>query len=124
MAHDRVPAVLAGAQIGLAPYPAGAPPYFSPLKVFEYLAAGLAVVAADLPGVTEVAGGTAVVVPPGDAQALAGAVSALVADPGRRAALGAGGRRLVLSRHTWGHRARMVLALAEELRLVAVDRRP
>ncbi|MFP5372637.1 MAG: glycosyltransferase, partial [Actinomycetes bacterium] len=42
-----VPGLLLGCQIGLAPYPADGPAYFSPLKLFEYLAAGLATVAAD-----------------------------------------------------------------------------
>lgn len=115
--HDRVPGLLAGAQIGVVPYPADAPTYFSPLKLFEYLAAGLAVVAADIPGVRDAAGDVAVLVPPGDPAALAAAVAALVADPDRRARLGAAGRATVLARHTWAQRARRVLALADELRL-------
>jgi glycosyltransferase involved in cell wall biosynthesis len=112
VAHDDVPRLLASAQIGVAPYPSDAPCYFSPLKLFEYLAAGLAVVAADLPGVADIAGDVAVLVPPGDAAALAGAVADLVSDPARRGRLGAAGRALVRSEHTWSHRARQVLALA------------
>jgi glycosyltransferase involved in cell wall biosynthesis len=110
-----VPSLLATAQIGLCPYPADAPNYFSPLKLFEYLAAGLPVVAAALPGVVDVAGHVAMCVPPGDADALAGAVVALARDPARRAQLGAAGRRLILASHTWAHRARGLLALAADL---------
>jgi glycosyltransferase involved in cell wall biosynthesis len=114
--HDRVPALLAGAHIGLAPYAADAPPYFSPLKLFAYLAAGLAVVAARLPGVTEVVDErSAVLVPPGDAGALADAVSELAADPARRAELGSAGHDLVRSRHTWRRRARDVMQAASGL---------
>ena len=51
VSQQRWPSCSRGAQIGLAPYAARAPGYFSPLKLFEYLAAGLASVAADLPGV-------------------------------------------------------------------------
>lgn len=116
VAHERVPALLAGAQIGVVPYPADAPTYFSPLKLFEYLAAGLAVVGADLPGVRDVAGNAAVLVPPGDAGALAAAVATLAADPDRRARLGAAGRAEVLAHHTWAQRARRVLDLAGQLR--------
>lgn len=112
----QVPGLLATAQIGLAPYPADAPTYFSPLKVFEYLAAGLAVVASDLPGVADIAGDAAVLVPPGDAEALAGAVRDLAADPARRSRMGAAGRAAVLAQHTWRHRAQHVLALAGQLR--------
>jgi alpha-maltose-1-phosphate synthase len=107
--HAEVPAALAGADIGIAPYAADAPPYFSPLKLFEYLAAGLAVVAAEIPGVTELVDErTAVLVPPGDPDALAGAVASLAADRRRLARLGRAGRVLA-ERHTWGHRAREIL---------------
>jgi glycosyltransferase involved in cell wall biosynthesis len=106
---DAVPALLADASIGLAPYAPACPAYFSPLKLFEYLAAGLAVIAARLPGVTDVVDGpAAVLIEPGDAPALAHAVAALADDPQRRAALGAAGRALVAERHTWDHRARTV----------------
>jgi len=49
--HDRMPAALAGADIGVAPFDIGAHAplslgfYWSPLKIFEYMAAGLPVVA-------------------------------------------------------------------------------
>ena len=107
--HLEVPGVLARADIGIAPYAADAPPYFSPLKLLEYLAAGLAVVAAEIPGVTELVDErTAVLVPPGDPDALAGAVASLAADRRRLARLGRAGRALAEA-NTWGHRARHVL---------------
>jgi glycosyltransferase involved in cell wall biosynthesis len=108
--HSEVPALLAAAQIGLAPYARAAPDYFSPLKLFEYLAAGLATVAADLPAVRAiVTEEEAVLVPRGDAAALAEAVAAL-ADAGARARLGAAGRALVAAEHTWDQRARRIHA--------------
>jgi glycosyltransferase involved in cell wall biosynthesis len=114
--HARVPSLLAGAAIGLAPYSFDAPRYFSPLKLFEYLAAGLATVIADLPAVTAVVDDeTAVVIPPGDAEALAESVAALCADPSRRRRLGDNGRALVEARHTWRHRARRIHEAAAEL---------
>jgi glycosyltransferase involved in cell wall biosynthesis len=51
LAHDRMPAALAGADIGVAPFDIGAHAplslgfYWSPLKIFEYMASGLPVVA-------------------------------------------------------------------------------
>jgi alpha-maltose-1-phosphate synthase len=110
--HAEVPGALAGADIGIAPYAADAPPYFSPLKLFEYLAAGLAVVAAAIPGVTELVDErTAVLVPPGDPEALAAAVAGLAADGRRRVRLGQSGRALA-EQHTWGRCARRILAAA------------
>jgi len=64
------------------------------LAMLEAMAAGLPTVAHRLPAVAElhVDGTSAVLVPPGDAGALGGALRALVRDPGRRAALGAAAR--------------------------------
>jgi glycosyltransferase involved in cell wall biosynthesis len=115
--HAEVPDYLAQADIGLAPYAHDAPDYFSPLKLFEYLAAGLATIAADLPGVRDVVTEeTAILIPRGDALALADAVATLVADQDRRRRLGEAGRALAAAAHTWEHRARAVLALAAHAR--------
>jgi glycosyltransferase involved in cell wall biosynthesis len=113
VSHTQVPSVLAQAHIGLAPYSADAPDYFSPLKIFEYMAAGLAVVAGELPAVSEVVSDeTALLVPKGDPEALAAAVSELSTDAGRRRRLGRAARELVAAEHTWRHRARRVLTIA------------
>jgi glycosyltransferase involved in cell wall biosynthesis len=120
--HPQVPALLSTAAIGLAPYAKDAPGYFSPLKLFEYLASGLAVVAAAIPGVREVVGPEhAVLVPPGDPEALAAAVSELAGDESQRHRLGAAGRELVAVRHTWDARARRIVDLLRELRLAAAS---
>jgi glycosyltransferase involved in cell wall biosynthesis len=120
--HARVPGLLAAAAIGLAPYAPDAPGYFSPLKLFEYLASGLAVVVGAIPGVREVVGPEhAVLVPPGDAEALATAVSELARDEARRARLGAAGRELVVARHTWDARAMRIADALSELRLAVAS---
>jgi len=113
---ERVPALLASADIGLAPYGRDTPRYFSPIKLFEYLAAGLATVVGDLPAVTSVVDGTnAVVIPAGDAKALADAVARLGGDVDERRRLGRNGRELIAKSHTWRHRARRVQALVAHL---------
>jgi glycosyltransferase involved in cell wall biosynthesis len=114
--HAHVPGLLAQAHIGLALYAEDAPDYISPLTLFEYLAAGLATIASDLPGVREaVTAESAVLVPQGDAWALADAVATLAADGALRRKLGDAGRALVATRHTWGHRAHTILDLTAEL---------
>lgn len=110
--YAAVPGMLARTEIGLAPYPSDAPRYFSPLKLFDYLAAGLAVVASALPGVADVVGPEqTILVPPGHPHLLAQAVAALAENPARRANLGKSGRAFVEAHHTWSHRAQTVLSL-------------
>jgi glycosyltransferase involved in cell wall biosynthesis len=92
--HEEIPAMLAAADICLVPL--RDLPLFStfiPSKMFEYLAAGKAVVGAVAGEAAQIlrdAG--AVVVPPEDSAALAGAIRALAADPERRRAMGRLGR--------------------------------
>jgi glycosyltransferase involved in cell wall biosynthesis len=108
--HSLVPGVLADADIGLAPYARDAPDYFSPLKLFEYMAAGLAVVAGDLPATRQlVTGEQAVLVPRGDPESLAAAVARLSVEEPRRERMGHAARKLVAGGHTWRHRARRVI---------------
>lgn len=99
--HAAIPGLLAGADIACAPYPAGEV-YFSPLKVIEYLGAGLPTVAAaiaDLPD--QLAPDEAILTPPGDLDALVDALGALVTDPARRARLGRAARSAAVERFTW-----------------------
>ena len=94
VAHERIPALLAAADICLVPL--RDVPLFSsfiPSKLFEYLAAGRSVVGAvagEAAQILREAG--AQVVPPGDGATLAAAIGALAADPARRAAMGRQGR--------------------------------
>jgi hypothetical protein len=105
-----VPAVLAEADIGLAPYARDAPMHLSPLKLFEYMGAGLASVAGELPATHElVSAEQAVLVSRGDPEALAAAVAGLAVDAPRRDRLGRTARALVAGAHTWRHRARRLM---------------
>jgi glycosyltransferase involved in cell wall biosynthesis len=63
-------------------------PEACPLAVLEAMNLGLPVIVTDHGGAPEVAADTAVTVPPGDATALAEAITALLADPDRRNDLG------------------------------------
>ena len=119
VAPEQVPAALEGARVAVAPYPATAASdhYFSPLKVYEYAAAALPVVASrigQIPSVVE-DDVTGVLVPPSDPPALAAAVDALVADPARATRLGATGRARMEERHSWHHVLDATLAAAPEL---------
>jgi glycosyltransferase involved in cell wall biosynthesis len=113
--HADVARLLSEANVGLAPYAQDAPTYFSPLKLFEYLAAGLAIVAADIPGIRDVVGDDAALLhAPGDADALAGAVARLAADRDERVRLGRRAQALA-ELHTWEERARRILHAVQQL---------
>ncbi|MBO0985719.1 glycosyltransferase family 4 protein [Rathayibacter sp. SD072] len=104
VAPEDMPGQLARLDVGVAPYPArSAEDYFSPLKVYEYLAAGLPVVASgvgQIPSILE-HGVTGLVVAPGRAEALAAALADLAADPARRRAMGAAARAVAVAEHDW-----------------------
>jgi glycosyltransferase involved in cell wall biosynthesis len=82
--HAEMPFYLAAIDIAVAPY-AGQPDfYFSPLKVVEYLAAGIPVVVTDQGDLANLVGQAGITVPPCSAVALAAALSQLVGDPTAR----------------------------------------
>ncbi|MFL1463380.1 glycosyltransferase family 4 protein [Roseococcus sp. DSY-14] len=111
--REDVPGHVAGFDIALQP---AAVPYASPLKVFEYMAAGRAIVAPDQPNLREVLadGRTALLFDPAAPGALWAAIGRLAADAGLRARLGAAARAEVLARDlTWAGNARRVVALLE-----------
>jgi glycosyltransferase involved in cell wall biosynthesis len=87
----------------------------SPLKLFEYMAAGCAIVASDLPAIREVlAEDEAQWVRPGDAEALAAGIRELVKDPAR--AEGMGARVWQRARaYTWEARSRRLVAIMREV---------
>lgn len=83
------------------------------LPAVEMMACALPVVSTTGGALAEVVGDAGVLVPPGDAGALAGAVRAL-RDPGRRAALGRSARSRVLDRFTWRATAEQVAGVYRE----------
>ena len=115
VAHDEVPAYLGAADVATVTYHPDTGRYFSPLKLFEYLAAGLPVVAAELGEIPHcVRAETGLLYPPGDAEALAEGLATLIADRERAVALGENGREHVVRHHTWAANARAVVELAEQ----------
>jgi len=124
VAHDAMPGLLAAMDIGVAPYLAVPDFYFSPLKLYEYMAAGLAVVASDAGAIATLvrASETGLLCPPGDAPALGWALACLAYDPTLRARLGAAARAEA-ERHTWAANARTIVALAAPVGRSAARRR-
>ena len=71
--RDELPDLVAAMDLGLAPYPADAPPWFCPLKLLEYRAQGTPAVASDVGDCARLLEGAGSIVPPGDVAAMAAA---------------------------------------------------
>lgn len=114
--RDAIPGLVAGFDVALQP---AVVPYASPLKVFEYMAAGRAIVAPDQPNIREVLEPerTAILFDVKQSDGLWQAIRRLAADPALRARLGQAARAEVVARDlTWAGNARRVAALAEAAR--------
>ncbi len=108
-----VPEHLLMTDVCLLPHPAATQfaYYTSPLKLFEYMAAGRAIVASDLPAWSDVVsdGETALLVPPEDSLAWAKAIERLRDDSDLRGQLGKRARERALAHYTWEARAKKIL---------------
>lgn len=120
VAHDRIPAILSTAHVGVAPF---APDQFralelgwfwSPIKIFEYLASGLAVVTADIAELRRLLpDDVARFYPVGDAAVLAAVLEQLASDRAGLRAMRRAARTLAQERYTWDHQAGAVEAVLQ-----------
>jgi glycosyltransferase involved in cell wall biosynthesis len=102
--YRKLPNWLAAMDIGLYITKGGSSAYGSPLKVFDYLASGLAVVSTTHPAVRDLfdqLNQLDLMVPPGDSKALADVLLKLSKDNERVHHLGLAGRQLVIDRYNW-----------------------
>jgi glycosyltransferase involved in cell wall biosynthesis len=115
--HDLVPPVIRSLDVALAPYPEPDHAfYFSPLKLFEYMACGTPVVAARIGQIADVVddGRTGLLHEPGDIEAIVDACCTLIEDRelaeriGRHAARDGAG-------YTWDANAGRVMEIVDEL---------
>jgi glycosyltransferase involved in cell wall biosynthesis len=117
---NEIPGLLASMSVAVAPYPDRADFYFSPLKVYEYMAAGLPVVTSRIGQLAELIedGTNGILCPPGDAVALAIALEQLWHSPELRTRLGSAAHHTVMQAHTWDAIAKRILTLANKTRLI------
>ena len=115
IAHDRALELLGRWDIGVAPFTDMQGFWFSPLKLYEYMAAGLCPVVSDVGSLSSIVerGGAGVIVPPGDAHSLADALLELDSDRARLHALGRRAWELAQAGPRWTDNARRALACAQ-----------
>ncbi|TSC80419.1 MAG: putative glycosyltransferase [Candidatus Peregrinibacteria bacterium Gr01-1014_25] len=112
--HDRIPALLAMCSILVYPAPKSDHSFYvrdtSPLKIFEYMAAGKPIVTADLPPIRDVLDESmASFCKPGDPDDLARAIGDVLRHPDEARARAEKARKAV-ERYTWGKRMARILA--------------
>jgi glycosyltransferase involved in cell wall biosynthesis len=118
LAHEEVAAVIRQFDVALAPYPKlDHAFYFSPLKIFEYMACGAAVVAANVGQISEIVqdGKTGLLYPPGDVNALVEACHRLLGNSRLRHTLGRAAAKRVHTHYTWDRNASRAVELARAL---------
>jgi glycosyltransferase involved in cell wall biosynthesis len=91
--------------------------YAGPNKMFEYMAAGIPVIASDFPLWREIVEGAGCgrLVDPLDPRAIADAIEYLLSHPEEAEAMGRNGRRAVEERYNWKNEEKKLLALYKEL---------
>ncbi|TMB10022.1 MAG: glycosyltransferase family 4 protein [Deltaproteobacteria bacterium] len=115
--YARVPALVAEMDVALAPYPRLTAFYFSPLKVYEYMAAGVPIVASAIGQVTEILTHrrTALLHPAGSINKIVDHIEELHASPRLAARLARAARHLAVKKYTWDRNAARVLAMIATL---------
>jgi glycosyltransferase involved in cell wall biosynthesis len=111
--HHLVPEHLAAMDVAVAPYPRIERFHFSPMKVFEYMAAGRAVVTVALGELNRLMSGEerALFYEPGDVASLGRAIDALLTNHALRSRLGRNGREWVLRERSWTGNARRIVEI-------------
>jgi glycosyltransferase involved in cell wall biosynthesis len=108
--YARLPGLLTAMDVAVAPYPALDDFYFSPLKLYEYMAAGLPVVASHIGQIANVIndGHNGILVKPGDAEGLMVALERLRCNRHMRKEIGKAARSTAEAR-TWQDNAKQVI---------------
>ena len=117
VAHVEIPHYLQLMDVVLAPYPNLPFFYYSPVKVFEYMAAGKAVVTTRIGQLARIIrdGWDGVLCPPGDFDTFISAISGLLEDPEIARQMGANARETIIQQHTWRHKAQAYEKICQQV---------
>lgn len=116
VAHSEVPEMLSIADVAAVPSPpitASSGGTGTPLKLFEYMAAGKAIVATALDEAADVIrdGHNGVLVEPGDVNSFAETMLKLINDPEERLRLGRNAREQAINQYSWEHYTRRLIEI-------------
>lgn len=115
--YDQIPGYIDLMEVTVAPYIPNENFYFSPIKIFEYMALGKPVIAGNIGQVAEIVrdGANGILYEPGNIDQLAQALHSVLVAPEWGSEMGAAGKQWVLRERTWDNNARQVLEVARRL---------
>lgn len=122
--YEEVPGVLCGASVGVAPFTTTPHPalraagfFWSPLKLYEYMAAGLPVVTTNLHPLNTVIreGHEGALFEENDVAGLAAAMGRLLANAEEARAMGQRGRARVVARYSWQQHCASLEQIIQEM---------
>ena len=121
--YERMPEVVAAADVGVAPYDTKRLSqlrlgfYWSPLKIFEYMASGLPTVTVPVPPLTDIVRAEAegLFFREGDAVDLAARLVRLAQDGALRRRLGSAARARVVERYSWARHCEQLEAVLQRI---------
>ncbi len=113
--YDSIPAVMKSMDVLVAPYPEMENFYFSPLKIFEYMASGRPIVSSSIGQIKDVLTNekNALLVPAGNTVALQDALIRIKRDSQLRNRLAQAAYLEVSSNHLWQHRLVKITEIME-----------
>jgi len=114
--RDRIPRILSESEIGLiTSLEVSATVFSSPLRSYEYMAAGLPYAASDLPGIREQTeeSGAGLLFKPGDAAGLSEVLCRLLSDARMEERLGRNGRSYALKNGDWNRAGLRIAEICE-----------
>jgi glycosyltransferase involved in cell wall biosynthesis len=116
--HEEIPQYLANMDVAIAPYPPLDEFYYSPLKLFEYMAAGRAIVSSRIGQVAEIItdGDNGLLFEPGDRAGLVECIQRVRKNPKLQAQLGRNATA-ACSQNTWKQHAVRVVEWVEPLEI-------
>lgn len=115
--HENIAQYISVMDIVLAPYPQLEFFYYSPMKMYEYMAAGKAVVASKLGQIAEVVKNeiTGLLFNPDNVQGMIKSIEKLIHDQAYRLQIGMNARKDIELKHNWDLRGKVLSGICEEV---------
>ncbi|MFQ5484573.1 MAG: glycosyltransferase family 4 protein, partial [Desulfobacterales bacterium] len=117
ISHDQVPEYISAMDIVLAPYPKLDFFYYSPVKVYEYLACGKPVVTTKIGQISQVIQDkkNGFLCEPDDVNGMQERISELAASPSLRVIIGEAAYQTIVEQHSWKKKAKQLSDICHQV---------